>query len=280
MRDEFIQPDVVTYSTLINLAPDYEEAKALLKQMRDEFIQPNVITYSTFINLAPDYEEAKALLKQMRDEFIQPNVITYDTLINLAPDYEEAKALLKQMRDEFIEPNVVTYNTLINLAPDYEEAKALLKQMRNEQIQLNEYTYSTLFSKKPQTESADRILAWYWSQAYHPEGPVQALIATYRKSGQLSQALFCALHYAHLDAARSLIRRFENEAYAYFKLEYDKDPNHPSAAYALGVALMELERDAEAKEALEKALTLTAVKPRQVAIRGWMNAISAKQTTK
>lgn len=39
-------PDVVTYNTLISLAPDYDEAKLLLKQMRVELITPNEYTYS------------------------------------------------------------------------------------------------------------------------------------------------------------------------------------------------------------------------------------------
>ena len=39
-------------------APQWDTAKALFKQMRDELIQPNVVTYSTLINLAPDYDTA------------------------------------------------------------------------------------------------------------------------------------------------------------------------------------------------------------------------------
>ena len=158
MRDSGVAPDVVTYSTLINLAPDYNEAKSLLKRMREDSILPDVVTYNTLINLAPDYDEAKSLLKQMREESILPNVITFNTLINLAPDYDEAKALLKQMREDSILPDVVTYNTLINLAPDYDEAKSLLKQMREESILPNVITYSTLINLTPDYDEAKSLL--------------------------------------------------------------------------------------------------------------------------
>ncbi len=168
MREELITPDVVTYNTLINLVPDYKEAKRLVAQMQEELITPNVVTYSTLINLVPDYEEAKRLVAQMRAESITPNVVTYNTLINFAPDYEEARALVAQMREELIPPNVVTHSTLINLAPDYEEAKRLVAQMREESITPNVVTYNTLINLAPDYEEATQLVAQMQQESITP----------------------------------------------------------------------------------------------------------------
>ena len=50
--------DIFIYNTLINKAPDYEEAKALVDTMRGEGIPPNVFTYST---LAQKYHPSQPI---------------------------------------------------------------------------------------------------------------------------------------------------------------------------------------------------------------------------
>jgi len=128
------------------------------------------------------------------------------------PDYSSALGILKNIRAARLAPNVVTYNTLIDKAPDYDVAKAWAETMREEGIPLDVVTYSTLFSKDLSRKLADDILEWYLAQKYHPEEPIQAAIATYRKIHYIDQALRLALDYPHLQAARKLLREHDEKA--------------------------------------------------------------------
>lgn len=70
--------------------------------------------------------------------------------------------------------------------------------MMPENIPPNDVTYSTLFSKDLSGKLADDILKWYLVQKYHPEAPIQAAIAAYRKIGGIDQVLRLVLDYPHL----------------------------------------------------------------------------------
>ena len=262
MREEGIQPNMFTYNTLIEKAPDYDEAKALVDTMREVGVSPDAVTYNTLMYKAPDYKEATKWVYVMREEGIHPDVITYSELVEKAPDYDEAKALLDTMREEGIQPNVITYSTLIKKAPDYDEAKALVDTMGGEGIQPNVFTYSTLFNKDLSGVLADNILKWYLAQKYHPPQPIEAAIASYRKRRCLDQALRLSLGYPHMPAARKLIREHEVEALSYFKTILDRDPQHPNVDYALGITLMELGREPEAIPHLKKAQKLATADAR------------------
>jgi len=211
----------------------------------------------------------------MRKEGVQPDVVTYNTLIALAPDYETAKSWLETIRKEGVQPNVVTYSTLIALAPDYETAKSWLRTMRKEGVQPNVVTYNSLFHKDLSAEPADAILEWYLAQEWHPEKAIGAAIASYRRAGQVNQALRLALDYAHLPAARKLIREHEGEALAYFKEVLNGNAEHPNASYALGVALMELGRESAAEPYLRRALELARPGRRSTIIAEWLQQIES-----
>ena len=269
-----------SWNRLMASLPDYSSALEMLKGIRDAGLAPSIVTYNTLINKAPDYDAVKAWVDAMHEEGIQPDVVTYNTLINKAPDYDAAKAWVDTMHEEGIQPNVVTYNTLINKAPDYDAAEAWVDTMREEGIQPNIVTYSTLFSKDLSGKWADDILEWYLAQKYHPEEPIQAAIAAYRKLRRIDQALRLALDYPHLQAARKLMRKHEEEALSYFKTISDHDPEHPNAEYALGVALMELGRELEAQPHLRKALKLAKEGPRKVVIKEWLRQIDRKLAQK
>ncbi|HBR10183.1 TPA: hypothetical protein DD712_02880, partial [Candidatus Acetothermia bacterium] len=165
-------------------------------------------------------------------------------------------------------------------APDYDVAKAWAETMREEGIPLDVVTYSTLFSKDLSRKLADDILEWYLAQKYHPEEPIQAAIATYRKIHYIDQALRLALDYPHLQAARKLLREHDEKALTYFRGISDRDPQHPNADYALGVTLMELGKEEEAQPHLKKALKLAKAGPRKVVIKEWLRQIDHKLSRK
>jgi hypothetical protein len=189
MREENILPNVVTYNTLINKAPDYDTASEWFDSMRKEDMLPDASIYSVLINKATDFDTAKSLVDMMREEDVLPDIGIYKTLHILiedipspdntiakawvdkmqrevnyillffnAPDYETAKALMDIMREENILPDIYFYNILINKAPDYETAKALMDIMREENILPDTITYNTInkfFIKAPEGQGKE-----------------------------------------------------------------------------------------------------------------------------
>ncbi|RCV63785.1 Tetratricopeptide (TPR) repeat [Methanophagales archaeon] len=215
------------------------------------------------------------------DEIERQKILqNWNRLMASIPDYSSARKILSSIQVAGLMPDIFTYNTLIKKASDYEEAKALVDTMRGEGTLPKVFTYNSLFTKDLSGILADDILKWYLAQKYHPELPIQAAIATYRKTHRIDQALRLALDYPHLQAARKLIREHETEALAYFRTISDHDHQHPNAEYALGVALMELEQDLEAEPHLKNALKLATAGPRRTVIKKWLRQIDGKQTHK
>lgn len=106
----------------------------------------------------------------------------------------------------------------------------------------------------------DDLLDWYLNQPYHPDGPIEAAIKSYRRVRLVDCALAIALHYPHLAAARKLMRENEQSALTYFRSVVDLDPSHGNGNYALGIALIEVNRGLEATPYLEKALTQAGIR--------------------
>ena len=243
--------------------------------MQEEGIQPNVVTYTTLINKAPDYETTKGLLTKMQEGGIQPNVVTYNTLINKAPDYGTAKDLITTMKEAGIQPDLVTYTTLTSRAPDYDTARALVTTMQEEGIQPNFVTYTIVFYKDLSRESGESILQWYSAQPYHPEVPIQAAIAAFRRSRRLDQALVLALNYPHVKASQRLFRDHSKQAIQYFKDILQLEPLHPNAHYALGITLMIAGNQQEAKAHLAMALNLARHETRKTDIQQRLSQINS-----
>ncbi|RZB31003.1 MAG: hypothetical protein AEth_00957 [Candidatus Argoarchaeum ethanivorans] len=243
---------------------------------RQEFLR----NWNRLMASIPDYLSALKVFKMIQDAGLYPDVFTYSTLINKAPDYDVAKDWVETMRIEGIQPNVITYNTFINKAPDYDVAKDWIETMCAGGFQPNDVTYSTLFSKDLSGKLANDILKWYLAQKYHPEEPIQAAIATYQKLGRIDQVLRLVLDYPHLQSARKIIQEHSEEALQYFKKIFDDNPQHPNAAYALGVAYLELEKEQEAQWYLNKALKLATASLRKSVIKEWLRQIDHKQSQK
>jgi len=268
------EPDVVTYNTVASKAEDYQQARGVVEEMQTAGIEPNVVTYNTLVSKAEDYQQARAVVEEMQTAGIEPNVVTYNTLIDRAPDYETGKAWLKTMQEQGIMPGVVTYTTLIDRAPDYETAKALVLEMQECGIGPTVETYSAVFSKDLSATTPAALLAWYLGEAYHPDAAVEAAIAFYRKKGAVDHALKLALHYPHTGATRKLIRQHGDKAVSYFEAMCARDPQN--GHYALGIALMELQRYVDAKAHLEQALALAEAEPRRADIERRLRQIDGR----
>lgn len=139
-------------------------------------------------------------------------------------------------------------------------ARAIVEEMKAAGITPNLLTFSSVFAKNLSLVNADDLLDWYLNQLYHPEGPMDAAIKSYRRVVLVHCALVIALHYPHLATARKLIRENEESALTYFRSVVDLDPSHGNGNYALGIALIEVNRGLEATPYLEKALTQASIR--------------------
>ena len=138
----------------------------------------------------------------------------------------------------------------------------------------NVVTYNTLFSKDVGDRLADDILHSYWESPFHPEAPVLALFSQFRKKGRDDQALQIALSYPHNDVIIKFIRDNSEKAIKHFEMVWNWVPNHPNAAYALGIALMEAENNLAAQPYLDEALKLATSDSRKSDIRKRLALIS------
>ncbi|XP_063940581.1 pentatricopeptide repeat-containing protein At5g39710-like [Daucus carota subsp. sativus] len=123
IRFKLIQPDVVTYNTIIHgicKRGSPSVAVKLFKIMEKKGCKPNTVTYTTIIDCLCKHrlvDQALGLLHPMTRKGISPDVITYSSLIQGLCDinrWHDVKQLLKEMDLRNISADVFTYNILID----------------------------------------------------------------------------------------------------------------------------------------------------------------------
>ncbi len=260
MQAAGITPNVGTYNRLVGKSQDDTTARAVIAEMQAAGIQPNVGTYNKMVERAQDDATARAIIAEMQVAGIQPDIITYTTLFDKVYDDTTARAVIAEMQAAGISPNIITYTTLIAKVQDYETARAVIAEMQAAGIQPDGPTLSALFAKDLSLVNVDDLLDWYLNESYQLESPMEAAIKSYHQAGQINCALAIALYYPHLEATHRLIRENQESALTYFRSVVALDPAHENGNYALGIALIETNRDLEATPYLEKAYTQASIR--------------------
>lgn len=194
-------PDVVAYTAAIagcSEAGEYTSAMQLIQTMRKEGVQPNVVTFSAVINacasasanLARKREEedrsialedvrlpmtrALKLLEAMKSptSSIKPNIVTYNAAIracaeglNLAGAFD----LLQQLKEDGLEPTIVTYGSLMTACErvgDVETASKVFRMVKEDKggaendddIRANEIIYGAAISCCRKARQPERAL--------------------------------------------------------------------------------------------------------------------------
>ena len=75
------------------------------RDIRVRYQRSATISYSALINRAPNPETAQSLLDEMLEQGLTPNEITYNTLVNRSEDYATAKGWFDRMVREGLIPN-------------------------------------------------------------------------------------------------------------------------------------------------------------------------------
>ncbi|KAL7450846.1 hypothetical protein ACHAWC_002704 [Mediolabrus comicus] len=191
-------PDVVAYTAAIagcSEAGEYTHAMKLIQTMRQEGIQPNVVTFSAVINacasasanLARKREEedrsigmeevrlpmtrALKLLEAMKSptSTTKPNIVTYNAAIRACAEglnLAGAFNLLRQLKDDELEPTIVTYGSLMTACErvgDVEAASRVFRMVKednedNDDIQANEIIYGAAISCCRKANEPERAL--------------------------------------------------------------------------------------------------------------------------
>jgi class 3 adenylate cyclase len=183
------------WNRVLDSLPDYAAARALVDAMIRKHIARDVATWNILIKKAPGAVQAGRALQNMAEDGIAPDVVTFATLLNKAADFAQGEAVLARMKEAKVDPDVVTFNTLLDKAADFAQGEAVLARMKEAKVDPDVVTYSILFSKNCSNGSARKILEWFYTQRYHPSGPLDALITSFRRCGCTEEALEVALQH-------------------------------------------------------------------------------------
>jgi pentatricopeptide repeat domain-containing protein 1 len=154
-------PDVIAYTAAISgcsEAGEYEHVMSLIKEMREEGIQPNVMTFSAVINACAT---ASAKLARRREEDdtsgrdysninADGNIITFGSE-NVRIPMNKALKLLAAMKSprSSVKPNIVTYNAAIRACAEglnLNGAFDLLRQLKEDGLKPTIITYGSLMT--------------------------------------------------------------------------------------------------------------------------------------
>jgi pentatricopeptide repeat protein len=138
---ESMKRGLVTYNIMLDAyAKDLklEQAIELFATMQKEGMLPDVVTYTTMINVySKDVDKAIELFDSMKAEGISPDIQVYNLMIDVFAKggmLEKAIDLFDSMKAEGISPNVVTYTTMTDayskegLIEKAEETYAMMKR--------------------------------------------------------------------------------------------------------------------------------------------------------
>merc|ERR1719355_291732 len=124
MKTHHVQPNVVTYSTIIKghcQAGNVQLGFSVLKEMHyDTYLKPDEIMYNSLLDGCAQnnlFDEGHDLLKEMLKEGVAPSNFTLSIMVkmlNRARKVEEAFNLVKDITQQYrFKPNLHVYTNLI-----------------------------------------------------------------------------------------------------------------------------------------------------------------------
>ncbi|KAI2512794.1 PPR repeat [Fragilaria crotonensis] len=164
-----LQPDEITYNTVISACTDATQVKALVKEMRmsrrhrQGQVPPTAKTYTVAIAACKyDFETAMYLLQDSIHDGIIPNVFMYSAAIWIAEKCgkaDEALRLLEEMKAASCEPNDVSYGGVIAAIACHGralEAIQLFAEMKDKSLATNAKIFGRLAESIHRTSLQDK----------------------------------------------------------------------------------------------------------------------------
>mmetsp|Transcript_4943 Transcript_4943/g.6972 ORF Transcript_4943/g.6972 Transcript_4943/m.6972 type:complete len:1087 (-) Transcript_4943:79-3339(-) len=112
--------DVVSYNTVIGaLAKEgrFDDAFEIFESMKQQNVQPDKITYTSLIKACVHDGDIEELLLDMKERKVKADVVTYNTMVKVLCDrnrWYDAKNLITDMEASGIMPNSMTYGLLMD----------------------------------------------------------------------------------------------------------------------------------------------------------------------
>merc|ERR1712096_3863 len=119
----------------------FDEVEALFNEMRRRHLEPDVVTFSSVINAKAQlglFDEVVALFREMQALSLRPNECTFNSIIcaqALRGEFDEVDSLYTQMKDLGLKPNLKTFVPIIDsyIREGFRtDAKDCLQHMRSE----------------------------------------------------------------------------------------------------------------------------------------------------
>ncbi|XP_039002765.1 pentatricopeptide repeat-containing protein At1g62930, chloroplastic-like [Hibiscus syriacus] len=219
MFDRRIEPNVVTFSSLMDFAVLIQEAISLFDLMTQKGIEPNVATYNMLIRALCKFGEWRLTTKffeNMIGSEISPDAVTFNSMIDcLCKEGKSSKAseilelmtrkgkenrrshtMLELMCQRNVKSDAITYNSLIHgfcYSGKWEEATSLLHRMMNERVDPDVATFNSFINAlcgEKRTKEANTMLELLCQRNVKPEVVTyNSLIHGFCHSGKWEEAM-------------------------------------------------------------------------------------------
>jgi len=219
-------------------------------------VSPNEVTYSTLVNISPDYDTALKWYEKMVEKGVSPDEVTYSTLVNISPDYDTALKWYEKMVEKGVSPNEVTHTTLVKKCPDFTAALQLTEQINRAKGFIGRGYFCALFAKDILHLSGEELLGIYHSLPFRFEVSLEPAIRAYLSAERLDDALRLCLFAPHLPAAIRLYRQKGPESVAWFSNILAEEPESANGVYGRAICLFVNGKFPEAEVYLRQARDL------------------------
>ncbi|KAK3128626.1 hypothetical protein QOZ80_6BG0464320 [Eleusine coracana subsp. coracana] len=158
MRDRGVEPDLVSFNTLINAMAKSGCLAAgvaldLLFEVRQAGLRPDVITYNTLISAcsqSSNLEDALSVFEEMMASECRPDLWTYNTMVSVCGrcgKVQEAERLFTELLEKGFKPDAISYNSLLYAYAkegDADNVERVCEELVKAGFTKNEITYNTM----------------------------------------------------------------------------------------------------------------------------------------
>ncbi|XP_038987454.1 pentatricopeptide repeat-containing protein At3g18110, chloroplastic [Phoenix dactylifera] len=175
MRDRGLEPDLVSFNTLINARAKAESlppgsALELLQEVRRSGLRPDTITYNTLISACSrgaKLEEAMRVFEDMEASRCQPDLWTYNAMVSVYGRRgmtREVARLFRELGEKGFLPDAVTYNSLLFAYAkqgNVEMVERVCKELVDAGFKKDEITYNIIIHMYGKKGRLDLALQLY-----------------------------------------------------------------------------------------------------------------------
>lgn len=157
MRQSSVEPDEVTYTTLITgygFRSERGRALDIFEEVKAKQVPMSGIIYSAVMSVCArvgDKEKTWQIMAEMEAAGFQPQIGHFNSLIvscGMSKDEERAREAMRKAREAGIEPDRIMYTALLGSVPPVEgcaeRVKAIVEEMKSIGVGVDSHTYNAM----------------------------------------------------------------------------------------------------------------------------------------